>query len=222
MQACGPGPMPAISTTLTPASGSGALSECVAHAGDHDSSTVTSGVAAVRVQRGVLVAEGGVSALAQRRTPRYSGNRGQCMSWTTAWPLPRRDQPAVDRHGHHEGDRERDRQAPPEQAGRPGRRAIAPGTTRISRLSTISIVVIETVSDGEREPDALARRSAVAAYGGEGQQVAEEERQRRPRARCWRRLPQPHQVASTMPSTSPIAQPVRQCSVALTAVDQVA
>src|SRR6478609_10103268 len=33
-------------------------------------------------------------------------------------------------------------------------------------------------------------------------------------------LPQPHQVESTMPSTSPIAQPVRQCRVALTAVDQ--
>ena len=31
--------------------------------------------------------------------------------------------------------------------------------------------------------------------------------------------PQPHQVASTMPSTSPIAQPVRQCRVALIAVD---
>src|SRR4051812_25378271 len=32
--------------------------------------------------------------------------------------------------------------------------------------------------------------------------------------------PQPHQVESTIPSTSPMAQPVRQCSVALTAVDQ--
>ena len=32
--------------------------------------------------------------------------------------------------------------------------------------------------------------------------------------------PQPHQVESTMPRTSPIAQPVRPCSVALTAVDQ--
>ncbi len=31
---------------------------------------------------------------------------------------------------------------------------------------------------------------------------------------------QPHQVASTMPSTSPIAQPVRQCRVAETAVFQ--
>ena len=31
---------------------------------------------------------------------------------------------------------------------------------------------------------------------------------------------QPHQVASTMPSTSPMAQPVRQCRVALTAVFQ--
>ena len=31
---------------------------------------------------------------------------------------------------------------------------------------------------------------------------------------------QPHQVASTMPSTSPIAQPVRQCRVALTAIFQ--
>ena len=30
-------------------------------------------------------------------------------------------------------------------------------------------------------------------------------------------LPQPHQVASTIPSTSPIAQPVRQCKVAETA-----
>src|SRR3954466_1847198 len=29
--------------------------------------------------------------------------------------------------------------------------------------------------------------------------------------------PQPHQVARIMPSTSPIAQPVRQCSVAETA-----
>src|SRR6478672_2427592 len=33
-------------------------------------------------------------------------------------------------------------------------------------------------------------------------------------------LPQPHRVESTMPRTSPIAQPVRQCRVALTAVDQ--
>ena len=33
-------------------------------------------------------------------------------------------------------------------------------------------------------------------------------------------LPQPHQVASTMPSTSPIAQPVRQCRVAVIAVRQ--
>ena len=31
------------------------------------------------------------------------------------------------------------------------------------------------------------------------------------------RSDQPHQVASTIPSTSPMAQPVRQCSVAETA-----
>src|ERR1700709_2745600 len=33
-------------------------------------------------------------------------------------------------------------------------------------------------------------------------------------------FPHPHQVESTMPRTSPTAQPVKQCSVSLTAVDQ--
>src|SRR6476469_3276125 len=33
-------------------------------------------------------------------------------------------------------------------------------------------------------------------------------------------LPQPHQVARIIPSTSPIAQPVRQCRVAVAAIFQ--
>ena len=41
MQACGPGPMPAISTTLTPRSGPVPCPSVVAHAADHDRTAVT-------------------------------------------------------------------------------------------------------------------------------------------------------------------------------------
>src|SRR4051812_16462381 len=64
------------------------------------------------------------------------------------------DEPPIDGHGDDEGDGEREDQAPPEEpSSRPA--AIAPGTARTMRVSTISIVVIDRVSP------AIAARTAV-------------------------------------------------------------
>ena len=73
------------------------------------------------------------------------------------------DQPAVDRNGEHECDRQRHGQAPPEQAV-PRPAASAPGTATMNRLSTISIVVIDTVSEARARR--VARRRLITASSG--------------------------------------------------------
>ena len=83
----------------------------------------------------------------------------------------------------------------------------------MNALSTISIVVIETVSDANAEPGRAPERHVRAQDRTERERVAEDERER-DRHAIEAALPQPSAVAMTMPSTSPIAQPVRQCVVA--------
>ena len=80
------------------------------------------------------------------------------------------------------------------------------------------MVVIESVSD------ARARRGRrVAAAGPISQErkarqgVAEDEGEQGSTRTMLAALLQPNAVLMTIPSTSPIAQPVRQCAVALNA-----
>ena len=93
---------------------------------------------------------------------------------------------------------------------------IAPGTARINKLSTISIVAIDNVSD------ATAVRHLIFIFGiwcrsdhtvrpypnRNASEIA---------SIILGNAVQPHQVLSSIPRISPIAHPVRQCRVALAA-----
>ena len=75
-----------------------------------------------------------------------------------------RDQPAVDGHGEHERDHETQREAP-QKSPSPRPAAIAPGTIRMKPLSTISIVVIETVSEAKATPAARRKPRPARSTG---------------------------------------------------------
>ena len=123
------------------------------------------------------------------------------------------DEPAVDRDGEGDGDDQREASAAPEQQ-LPSPASIAPGTATMIALSTSSIVAIENVS----EASAIGMTAASARPGAQqrqaGQPVAEEERQRDRQDDRAAVFEKPSAVPIAMPRISPIAQPVRQCSVA--------
>src|SRR4051812_41901057 len=176
MQACGPGPMPAISTTLIPARGP---LPC-------PSAKVMPVIVTV-----VLSGWGGASVGGCRfgRATGHSVTGGWMFHPSTgglagrpAKPRPLvlvhrvhhgvtlagRDEPGVDGDGEHEGDRQGDREAPPEQAGREAG-CHGAGDDQDEE-------VVDDLHGGDRdgvggqgEPHSLTGRGTVAAYGGEGQ-----------------------------------------------------
>ena len=153
-----------------------------------------------------------------QRQPRVVSAWPWCSSWTTAWPRPRTISQRLTGTVSTKAIASDDGQAPPEQAGRADR----PPSRRGRRSD--EQVVDDLHRSGSRRCRRRARAGRLAGArrrGGVRRRRSAGSRRRRPappRARCSAASPQPHQVASTMPSTSPIAQPVRQCSVALTAV----
>ena len=95
---------------------------------------------------------------------------------------------------------------------------MAPGTSRMNALSTISIVVIETRVRGDREADGAPERDARAEHRAERERVAEEEREHDREADRGGVAPAERGARSPCPRISPIAQPVRQCAVASSAI----
>jgi hypothetical protein len=93
----------------------------------------------------------------------------------------------------------------------------APGTARMKALSMTSMVAIEMVSAANAMP--TARRSATPDLRT-GIMVSEYPNTKASTTAnaTLGQLPHFHHVARTIPRTSPIAQPVRQCSVADTAI----
>src|SRR4051794_37868343 len=184
MQACGPGPMPAISTTLIPARGpvpcpSTYVMPVIVTAllSRWGGASVRAGLAGRPAK---LSLEGGCF---QPSTGGLAGRPAKPRPLVVVQlvhdgvTLAARDEPAVDRDGEHEGDHQGDGQAPPEQAGRETR-GHGSGDDQDEE-------VVDDLHRGDRdgvggqgEPHSFAGRGAVAAYGGEGQQVAEEEGQR--------------------------------------------
>ena len=126
-----------------------------------------------------------------------------------------RDQPSIHWNGDHESDGEAKEQAPPEETVR------QPGCDSTRH------------DEDERIVDQFHRRDRDRVGGdGETSRSTEGNAARRigPRVSKYPKkkarttemvidaaLPQPNAVAITIPNTSPIAHPVRQCSVARTA-----
>ena len=82
----------------------------------------------------------------------------------------------------------------------------------MNRLSTISMVVIDTVS--EASASRVARRRPITASSGRIVSPYPNVNASTIESTIEAALPSPIAVAITIPSTSPIAQPVRQCRVA--------
>ena len=85
------------------------------------------------------------------------------------------------------------------------------------RLSTISMIAIDTVSAASAMRAAARTASPPRTNGIMVKMYPDTNARAIASAIVWRLL-QPSAVPITMPSTSPMAQPVRQCSVAVSAV----
>jgi len=97
-----------------------------------------------------------------------------------------------------------------QKSASPSSVAIAPGTSRMNALSTTSITEIDAESEAgttcSARPNVTPGRrtgASVSEYPKKNASVT---------ARATEATsPQPNAVATTIPGTSPIAQPVRQC-----------
>src|SRR5262245_17632192 len=104
----------------------------------------------------------------------------------------------------------------PQNRGLVSPASIAPGIISTTTLSTISITVIESVSEAKAMPAALLNGIPPATSGQSVIEYPKRNASTTDRVTVAALL-QPNATPVTMPSTSPIAQPVRQWSVAETA-----
>lgn len=131
-------------------------------------------------------------------------------------PAPPTVAPPIDRKGGDEGGQEGQEETYPEQTRRWAGLHRA-GMTRMTALSTISMTVIESVSEANASRSDVWKASPPARSGRRAS--AYPKTKARTTARATEAMfPHPSRVPMTRPNTSPMEQPVRQCTVAETAM----